>query len=92
MPRRVLILRSGTLEQELEGSITAVSPEYDFRPQLVEVAIAVAWTTVVMLPLFFLLKSFGILRCSFEEEVTGLSFEPVDAALFTNEAGDSVEG
>lgn len=71
--------------------LATIAPDARFHFQLLEVGVAVAWTTAVMLPLFWLLRSFGILRCTFEEEVSGLSFEPVDAALFTNEPGDSVE-
>lgn len=75
--------------------LVATSPEYNFYSQmyyqLVEVGVAVLWTTGVMLPLFFLLRSFGILRCTFEEEVSGLSFEPVDAVMFTSETEDTVE-
>ena len=73
------------------AGLLLASWQHDFLPQLVGVAVAVAWTTAVMLPVFYLLRSFGILRCTFEEEVSGLSFEPVDAALFTNETGDSVD-
>lgn len=68
--------------------LAAISPKYNFYPQLLEVGVAVVWTTGVMLPLFFLLKSFRILRCTFEEEVSGLSFESVDAVMFTNETED----